>query len=143
MEIKVKSGIDNLLFGSSMEFAEKTLGKYDKKYTDEDGSIKYQYNKLKLTLTFYKEADFKLAYIQCSSDELILLGRKLIGKNIEKALSFLEENKIDDFEFEDYDTFETYTNEDNWLVMNVEYDEVNEIEIGVIINDEDEYEWPA
>ena len=143
MEIKVKSGIDNLLFGSSMEFVEKELGKYDKKYTDEDGSIKYQYNKLKLTLTFYKEADFKLAYIQCSSDELILLGRKLIGKNIEKALSFLEENKIDDFEFEDYDTFETYTNEDNWLVMNVEYDEVNEIEIGVIINDDDEYEWPA
>ena len=88
MEIKVKYGIDNMLFGSSMEFVEKTLGKYDKKYTDEDGSIKFQYNKLKLTLTFYKEANFRLAYIQCSSNEITLLGRKLIGKDIEKALTY-------------------------------------------------------
>ncbi|MEN8120793.1 MAG: hypothetical protein ABFS35_10625 [Bacteroidota bacterium] len=143
MEIKVKFGIDNLLFGSTMEFAEKTLGKFDKKYPDEDGNIKFQYNKLKLTLTFYKEAGFKLAYIQCSSDEITLLGEKVIGKDIESTMTFLEKNNIEDFEYEDYDTFETYTNEDNWLVLNVEYGEVNEIEIGVIINDEDEYEWQA
>jgi len=141
MEIKVKYGIDNLLFGSSMEFAEKTLGKFDKKSTDEDGNILQQYNKLKLTLTFYKEAGFKLAYIQCSDSEITLLGKKLIGEDIKKVLDFLEENDIDDFEYEDYDSFETYTNEENWLVLNVEYGEVNEIEIGVIINDNDEYEW--
>ena len=143
MEIKVKFGLDNLLFGSSMEFTEKTLGKYDKKYPDEDGNIKFQYNKLKLTLTFYKEDSFKLAYIHCSSGEITLLGEKIIGKDIENSLRFLEEYNIGDFEYEDHDTFETYTNEDNWLVLNVEYGEVNEIEIGVIINDDDEYEWRA
>ncbi len=141
MEVKVKFGIDNLLFGSSKESVEKTLGKYDKKYPDEDGNIKFQYNKLKLTLTFYKEADFKLAYVQCSSDEITLLGKKVIGKDTESVMHFLKQSNITDFEYEDYDTFETYTNEDNWLVLNVEYGEVNEIEIGVIINDNDEYEW--
>ncbi|RLD75248.1 MAG: hypothetical protein DRJ10_15635 [Bacteroidetes bacterium] len=143
MELKVKHGIDNLLFGVSKEFVEKTLGKYDEKYTDEDDNIKYQYNKLKLTLTFYKEAGYKLAYINCSSEELTLLGKKLIGQDIASVLSFLEENGMEDFEYENYDSFATNTNEDNWLVLNEEYGELNEVEIGVIINDDDEYEWKA
>ena len=143
MELKVKNGIDNLLFGVSKEFVEKAIGKYDEKYTDEDGNIKYQYNKLKLTLTFYKEAGFKLAYINCSSNELTLLGEKLIGQDIASVLSFLEEKGMDDFEYENYDSFATNTNEENWLVLNEEYGEVNEVEIGVIINDDDEYEWKA
>ena len=143
MELKVKHGIDNLLFGVSKEFVEKTLGKYDEKYTDEDDNIKYQYNKLKLTLTFYKEAGYKLAYINCSSEELTLLGKKLIGQDIASVLSFLEENGMEDFEYENYDSFATNTNEDNWLVLNEEYGELNEVEIGVINNDDDEYEWKA
>ena len=141
MELKLRSGIDELLFGASIKSVEKTLGKYDEKYTDEDGNIKYQYNKLKLTLTFYKEADFKLAYINCSSEELEIFGRKLIGKNIDEVLSFLEENGNMEFDYENYDSFATNTNEENWLVLNEEYGEVNEVEIGVIINDDDEYEW--
>ncbi|OQY01760.1 MAG: hypothetical protein B6I20_07440 [Bacteroidetes bacterium 4572_117] len=141
MEIKVKNGIDNLLFGASRELVEKTLGKFDKEYFDDDGNILYQYNKLKLTLTFYKDEGFKLAYIQCSSNEITLFGEKIIGKDLEGVFKLLEEKEISDFEYEDYDSFETYTNEDNWLVLNIEYGEVNEIEIGVIINDDDEYEW--
>jgi len=141
MEIKLKQGLDDLLFGSNMRSAEEKLGKYDKKFEDEDGNVKYQYNKLKLTLTFYKEAGFKLAYIQCSGDEITLLGKKLVGENIDKIIDFLEENGLEDIAHEDFDTFETFTNEDNWLVLNAEYGEVDEVEIGVIINDDDEYEW--
>ncbi len=143
MELKVKYGIDNLLFGTSIKFVEKNLGKCDVEYTDEEGNIKYQYNKLKLTLTFYKEANFKLAYIQCSSEDITLFNKKIIGQDINNILSFLEENGMDDFEYENYDSFATHTNEDNWLVLNEEYGEVNEVEIGVIINDDDEYEWKA
>jgi len=141
MELKLKEGFDNILFGCDKSFVEKTLGKPDKVYEDEDGSEKYQYDKKKLTLTFYKDADFRLAYIQSSNENTQIFGKKIIGENIDKVLDFFESKGIEDFKYEDYDSFETYTNEDNWLVLNVEYGVVDEVEIGVIINDDDEYEW--
>ncbi len=141
MELKPKEGIDNILFGCNKAYVEKQLGKPDKIYTDEEENIKYQYNANKLTLTFYKEAGFRLAYIQTSGKEMTLFGEKLMDEDIEKSLDFLEEKGLEDFKYEDYDSFETYTNEDNWLILNVEYGVVDEIEIGVIINDHDEYEW--
>lgn len=141
MNLKLKEGIDDLLFGSSINFTEKNLGKPDKIYEDEEENKKYQYNQQKLTLTFYKETDFRLAYIQTSHEDIEILASKIIGKDIEAVLDFFESKGIEDFKYEDYDSFETYTNEDNWLVLNVEYGIVDEIEIGVIINDDDEYEW--
>ncbi|MCF6240264.1 MAG: hypothetical protein L3J74_02835 [Bacteroidales bacterium] len=141
MEIKLKEGIDNILFGCSMKYVEKNLGKPDKVYEDEEENKKYQYNKQKLTLTFYKEAGFRLAYIQTSNEEIEILGKKIIGKEIDTVLDFFENKAIEDFKYEDYDSFETYTNEDNWLVLNIEYGLLDEVEIGVIINDDDEYEW--
>lgn len=141
MKLKLKKGFDNILFGCQTAFVEKEMGKADKIYEDEEDNKKYQYNKLKLTLTFYKEADFRLAYIQSSNEKLKILGQEIIGKNIDEVLDFFENKGIEDFKHEDYDSFETYTNEENWLVINVEYGVVDEVEIGVIINDEDEYEW--
>ncbi len=141
MILKLKEGFDNVLFGCSMDFIEKKIGKPDKIYEDEEENKKYQYNKQKLTLTFYKEAGFRLAYIQTSNEKMEILGKKIIGEDIDAVLDFFESKNIEDFKYEDYDSFETYTNEDNWLVLNVEYGVVDEVEIGVIINDNDEYEW--
>ncbi len=141
MKLKLKEGVDNILFGTSINFVEERFGKPDKIYEDEEGNKKYQYNKQKLTLSFYKEADFRLAYVQTSSEEIEIFASKIIGKDIDNVLDFLESKGIEDFKYEDYDSFETYTNEDNWLVLNVEYGIVDEVEIGVIINDDDEYEW--
>jgi hypothetical protein len=141
MILKLKEGFDNVLFGCSMDFIEKETGKPDKIYEDEEENKKYQYNKQKLTLTFYKEAGFRLAYIQTSNEKMEILGKKIIGKDIDAVLDFFESKGIEDFKYEDYDSFETYTNEDNWLVLNTEYGVVDEVEIGVIINDNDEYEW--
>ena len=141
MELKLKEGVDNILFGCLQNFVKEGLGKPDKIYEDEDGNRKYQYNKLKTTFTFYKEDNYRLAYIQSSSDDIELWGKKLIGNNIDTVLDFLEEKGLEDFKYEDFESFETYTNEDNWLVLNVEYGLVDEIEIGVLINDNDEYEW--
>ena len=141
MELKLKKGFDNILFGCTKNFTEKSLGKPDKIYEDEEGNLKYQYNKLKLTLTFYKEANFRMAYIQTSNENATLFGEKIIGKNIDIILDFLESKGIEDFKYEDFDSFETYTNEDNWLVLNAEYCVLDEVELGVIINDNDEYEW--
>jgi hypothetical protein len=42
---------------------------------------------------------------------------------------------------EDYNSFVTYISEEYWLVLNVEYDEVTDIELGVPFKNDDEYDW--
>ena len=59
MEIKLKYGIDNLLFGMKEQDVTKILGKPDSSYKDEDENVVFVYNSRKLRLTFYKEEDYK------------------------------------------------------------------------------------
>ena len=40
-----------------------------------------------------------------------------------------------------FDTFENYFNEDNWFILQTEFDEVVKFEIGAIINNKDEFDW--
>ena len=50
-------------------------------------------------------------------------------------------DKIEDWEIDRYESFDSYYNEDINLTLNVEYEEVTYVEIGVIINDNDDYNW--
>ena len=49
--------------------------------------------------------------------------------------------KNSQFTQEEFDTFENYFNEDNWIIMQTEFEEVVKFEIGAIINDKDEFDW--
>ena len=143
MEIKPKSGVADFIFGMSAEEVVKKLGQPDKIYEDEDdeNQLLYQYNKQKLRLTFYQEEDGKLGYIRCSNPALTFQGKPIINVSIEKVKEVFG-NAIPEWEMEDYDFFSTYVNDDNWIVLTVDYDEVTEIELGVPFNNDDEYSWP-
>jgi hypothetical protein len=45
------------------------------------------------------------------------------------------------FTQEEFDTFENYFNEDNWIIFQTEFDEVVKVEVGAIINQKDEFDW--
>jgi hypothetical protein len=94
-----------------------------------------------MRLTFYQEEEFKLGYIVASSPDLELFGNKVIGKNISEAKKELATKGITKFTLEDFDTFENYFNEDNWFILQTEFDEVVKFEIGAIINAKDEFDW--
>ena len=64
MEIKLKYGIDNLLFGMKEQDVIKILGKPDSSYKDEDENVVYMYHTRKLRLTFYKDEDFKSIFLR-------------------------------------------------------------------------------
>ena len=55
--------------------------------------------------------------------------------------SDLSKNGITKFTQESFDTFENYFNEDNWFILQTEFDEVVKFEIGAIINNKDEFDW--
>jgi len=141
MKINLKNGIDKLLFGMKQKDVTALYGTPDRNYKDEDDNVIFAYNALKMRLTFYKEEDFKLGYIVASSPKLELFGNKVMCRNIKDVKKDLAAKGITKFTQEEFDTFENYFNEDNWIILQTEFDEVVKFEIGAIINDKDEFDW--
>ena len=138
MVINLKNGIDKLLFGMKQKDVEALYGKPDKQYKDEDGNVICLYNQQKWSLTFYEDEDFRLGYIICSYPEVTILNQQVIGKNIEEVKSDLP---FKSWTKEDFDTTENHFNESNWLILQSEFNDVIRVEIGAIINDNDEFDW--
>ena len=141
MKINPKNGIDKLLFGMKQNDVMAIYGKPDRNYKDEDDNVIFAYNKLKMRLTFYKDEEFKMGYIVASSLDLELFGNKIIGRKISEVKKELATKAITKFTQEDFDTFENYFNEDNWFILQTEFNEVVKFEIGAIINAKDEFDW--
>jgi hypothetical protein len=141
MKINLKNGIDKLLFGMKQNDVTALYGKPNHNYKDEDENVIFAYNALKMRLTFYKDEEFKLGYIVASDRDLELFGHKIIGKKISEAKKELVLQGITKFTQEEFDTFENYFNEDNWFILQTEFEEVVKFEIGAIINAKDEFDW--
>ena len=138
MIIKLKNGIDNLLFGMKQKDVELLYGKPSKQYTDEEGNVICLYNRQKWSLTFYEDEEFRLGYIICSHPEATILDKKVLGRNIEMVKAELP---FKSWAKEDFDTTENHFNESNWLILQSEYDDIIRVEIGAIIKDNDEFDW--
>ena len=142
MEIKLKYGIDNLLFGMKEQDVTKILGKPDSSYKDEDENVVFVYNSRKLRLTFYKEEDYRLGYMTTSNPIIKLFNTTLIGKNWSEIYPVLEKNKIKSFESDTAEGIVSYFNEENWLFFHVDYNEIVKIELGAVFKEKvDDFDW--
>jgi hypothetical protein len=141
MEIKLKYGIDNLLFGMKEQDVTKVLGKPDTQYKDEEENVVFMYNVRKLRLIFYKEEDFKLGYVTTTNPVVKLLNTLIIGKNWSEVYPVLEKNKVKSFETDTSEGMMSYFNEENWLFIHVDYNEIVKIEVGAVFSDKDEFDW--
>jgi len=140
MEIKLKIGIDQLVFGMQRKDVVEIYGLPDKQNFDEEGNELYFYNKKKWILTFYEEEDFRLSFIMSTHPDLELFGQKIIGQKVQSVKDFVSHKGIKKFELEDFDLFEHHFNEENWFILNTEFNEVVKLEMGALIKD-DEFEW--
>ena len=141
MEIKLKYGIDNLLFGMKEQDVTKILGKPDTQYKDEEENVVFMYNARKLRLIFYKEEDFKLGYVTTTNSVVKLFNTTIIGKNWSEVYPILEKNKVKSFETDTSEGMMSYFNEENWLFIHVDYNEIVKIEVGAVFSDKDEFDW--
>jgi hypothetical protein len=141
MKINLKSGIDQLLFGMKQTDVIAIYGKPDRNYKDEDDNVILVFNKLKMRLTFYQEEELRLGYIVASSPKLELFGNLIIDKPIASVKNELATKGITKFTQEEFDTFENYFSEENWFILQTEFEEVVKFEIGAIINQKDEFDW--
>ena len=141
MEIKLKYGIDNLLFGMKEQDVTKILDKPDTQYKDEEENVVFMYNARKLRLIFYKEESFRLGYMTTTNPIVKLFNTTVIGKNWSDVFPFLEKNKVKSFETDTVEGMISYFNEENWLFFHVDYNEIVKIEVGAVFSDKDEFDW--
>jgi hypothetical protein len=141
MEIKLKYGIDNLLFGMKEQDVTKILGKPDTQYKDEEENVVLLYNARKLRLIFYKEEAFRLGYMTTTNPLVKLFATTIIGKNWSEVYPVLEKNKVKTFETDTSEGMMSYFNEENWLFIHVDYNEIVKIEVGAVFSDKDEFDW--
>ena len=66
---------------------------------------------------------------------------RLLVKKIADVKKDLAANAITKFTQEEFDTFENFFNEENWIIFQTEFEEVVKFEIGAIINSKDEFDW--
>ena len=141
MKINPKIGIDQLVFGMKQKDVVAVYGKPDKEYKDEDGNVIFLYNNHKMRLTFYEDEDLRLGYIISSHVALELFSERIIGKPIDSIEQLVTSKGIKALEKESFDSVDNYFNESNWMIFQVEYNEVIRFELGAIFNDKDEFDW--
>jgi len=141
MDIKLKYGLEQLLFGMKQSNVEALYGKADFQYKDEEQNVILGYNNLKSRLTFYEEEDFRLGYITVSHPEVTLFGEKILGKSQEEVSKVLKANKIIQWETEIEDGVTMFFNEENWVFLHFDYNELFKIEIGAVFTNQDEFDW--
>jgi len=142
MIINPKIGIDQLVFGMKQNDVVALYGKPSKQFKDEDDNIIYLYNEKKLRVTFYEDEELRLGYIISSNPELTLFNEKIIDQPISKIEDLLKAKNFKALEIESFDSVDNYFNESNWMIFQVEYNEIIRFELGAVFNDkEDEFDW--
>ncbi len=143
MIVQLKIGIDNLKFGMTRPEVEEIIGRPNRQLIDsiDDNELIWEYTDLKLRLTFYQNEADRLGYIRSSNVNLQINDSKIIDCKIVDLQNIIAP-KSESWEREEYDLFSTYFHKQNWLTLNVEYERITSIELGVPFKNDDEYEWP-
>lgn len=141
MKIIPKSGYEKLLFGMQQQDVTALYGKPQLVFEDEDNNSIALYYDLKVRLTFYEDEDFRLGYLIISHPEAVLYDHKVIGTPVTTIVELLKKKGFTNWEKEQYDSTINFFNEDFWLILQTEYDEVVKVEIGAVIKNQDEFDW--
>lgn len=145
MELKLGIGIGELKFGMTQAQCCEILGAPSRVIEDKDRDeeIILEFTPLKIRLSFYKEEEEKLGYIRTANKDITYNNQRLVGQSIHSIKHEVFKDSIDYWDKDEYAYFNAHSNDENWLTLNEEYKEVTDIELGVPINDDDEYVWPS
>jgi|LSQX01.3.fsa_nt_gb hypothetical protein len=107
LDILLKQGLNELVFGASPEDAEKLLGdpieiEALEKDTDEDlDSQLWYYDEEGISLFFEGEHDLELTSIEVSNLNATLFGKAIFKMSEEQIIDLMKENGFNDFYQED------------------------------------------
>ena len=64
-----------------------------------------------------------------------LFDQKIIGQSIRNVEELLKAKNFKTMEVESFDSVDNYFNESNWMIFQVEYNEVIRFELGAVFNE--------
>ncbi|MBT8317249.1 MAG: hypothetical protein HKP59_06460 [Lutibacter sp.] len=152
-EIKPGFGLGNLKFGMTRAEVKLMLGepsfidKYSHSDSSDDLTESWEYDELKLSLSFDEEDDWKLIMISIYSNFYELKGKSLIGLDSENLQNELEEMKFGNLTLEDCSDFDGQDQE----VIEIDEKSINfwindgvldEIQWSPFFIDDDRIKWP-
>ena len=143
MKLLPTTGIDHVLFGMTAQEVALQLGQPTSIFNEEEepDHVVHQYDGLKLRLTYYGEEAGRLGYIGCADHDLLINGKKVIGEAVARVKEQVLLSAENEWEVENYTFFDTHFSERLWLILNVEYGVVTDVEIGVPFKNDEEYDW--
>lgn len=130
----------NWNFGMTEEEIITLLGKPTNVKEDGDESNRkfLEYNDLELRLSIFKDHGNVLGYIYSSNKNIsfnnVLIKDMLVSDFIYDKCGLNHEWKLNE-----YHSFSVFSLDEFWMSLNVEFDKIKSIELGVMIDEQDEY----
>jgi hypothetical protein len=93
-----------------------------------------------MMITFYKQENNRLGYIRSSNPAITYNGELLLDQPVKDVLEGSMKT-MKNWQIEKYDYFDTYINEKSWLILNVEYERISDVEMGAPLEGDDVYVW--
>jgi hypothetical protein len=142
MKIHLSKGFDDICFGMTRSEVKEIIGSPNHEFLNPDNNIElfWEYTEKKLTLTFYLNEFGRLGYIRSSNTNLSISECKIIDTHIEVVQNQIDANP-NSWEINKYFSFTAYFHEGHWLCLNVKYDKIIDIELGVPLKNDNEYDW--
>ncbi|NOR26919.1 MAG: hypothetical protein GQ540_00145 [Lutibacter sp.] len=152
-EIKPGFGLGNLKFGMSRAEVKLIIGepsfidKYSHSDSNEDLTEAWEYDELKLSLSFDEEEDWKLLLISVSSKFYQLQGKKLVGLEESDLLKYLKDINLGGLNLEDC----SENDSEDQKVIEIDEKSINfwlndgvldEIQWSPLFIDDDTIKWP-
>ncbi len=152
-EIKIGTGLGDILFGSTKEKLKYLIGEPDEIDTynasgETDGYLteSWHYDEYEFSVSFDEEDNWKLTTISISSTDCLFNGNQLIGKNIDDVLQLIEKDNLGENELDDLSDETTDQKLISFISSSLnlwfENDILSEIQWGVLWSDEDTPNWP-
>lgn len=147
-------GLGEVKFGMTREAVLSILGNPEAKevvsYSDEEDekSDSWEYQGLRVDLSFEEAEDWRLVIISVSSEDYLLNGKALIGSDQEELMTELAQLEISDLDIEDLSDEQNPNQKlvssellgiNFWLVE----DTLQEIQWAPLFIDDDTIDWPA
>ncbi|MFT5336722.1 MAG: hypothetical protein ACJAY8_000431 [Sphingobacteriales bacterium] len=147
MDLKLHTGLDDLILGVEKEVVEKLWGEPDEieEMVEEDGTLLvWHYDEKETSLSFDPIFENRLSGIAVSHEDLLFQGEKLMGKSESDVLALMESFGIDDLEGEEMEEGEAlFLSMQAGLTLFFDQNELLEIKISPDFNEEtEEVTWP-
>ncbi|NEO87632.1 MAG: hypothetical protein F6J87_25725 [Spirulina sp. SIO3F2] len=142
MEIVLGSGVDDIVFGLTETQIIEQLGSPNKIWVTEFNDRELSYYEQQLVLKIEAENDHRLGWIEVHNRGATLWGNNLWETPREQLLELLTSKLGEDYEFEDYSSFECYSFYENWVELQFGLGRLRCCNFGVLYGENDQPLWP-